>query len=113
HLVVERHLATVAEHERRADDGLVAVDRLAPEDHLLAAVPVDSGDVRALDQIGKEPNKFLSLSGRSPVPGLPQGQLCRLAEVEDLLENLGDRCPAPAGVRTALQLRVPENLEHP
>jgi hypothetical protein len=112
HLVVERQLATVVESERRADDGLVTVDRLAPEDHLLAAVPVDFGHVRALDQVGKEPYEFLSLSGCSPVPVLPQGPLGRLAEVEDLLGNLGDRYPAPTGVRTALQLRVPEDLEH-
>jgi len=112
HLVVERQLATVIEDERRADDGLVIADRLAPEGHLLAAVPIDPADVRTLDQVGKEAHEFLSLSGCSPLPVLPERPLRRLAEVEDLLGNLGDRGPAPAGVRAALQLRVPEDLEH-
>src|SRR6266508_5162752 len=57
HPVVERQLP-LGEEERRPHDRLVAVDGLAPDDHLVGAALVHpGGDVGALDHLGEQTTK--------------------------------------------------------
>src|SRR2546427_2546976 len=111
HPVVDGDLGPLLRHQPCADDRRLAVERLAHELDLLAAVELDSREVRALEEIREELHELLALGGRpaGPVPG--QRALGRLREVEDVVGDLPDRGPPLLLLSFLLQLGVLEELD--
>src|SRR5213078_1202460 len=103
---LDRHLCALLGDHLCANDGLVAVDRLADVADPLAPVLIHPRDVRALEQIGEDLGELLALHLRPSLPVARQRPLGRLRDVEDLVGDLADRRPAVLG----LEGRI---VEHP
>src|SRR5207245_7267722 len=104
--VLDRNLLLPHGHDLGPHGRVVAVDRLADEEDLLARPVLDLRQVRPLEQIGEEPDELLALLRRAlaPVPG--QRTPRHLAEVEEILGDPAQLAAALVGVDGAGEVRV-------
>src|SRR5919198_2847372 len=85
HPVLDRDLAAGLREQLARDHGRLAVDLVADVLDLLAAVQLDLGDVRALEQIAEELHELVALLLRAGRPVATERALGRLAEIEDVV----------------------------
>src|SRR5512132_2693257 len=112
HAVLDRHLGALPGDDLAPHGGVIALDGVADVLDLLAAVQLDLGDVRALEQIAEEPHELVPLGRGAGRPVTAERALGRLGEVEDVVGDLAHGDPPVLRLAVLLELRIVEDLEH-